>query len=57
MDDEAKFFGGAILVVLMLIVALVWGGAVMEAKTYNRITGSDVTTWEALWIELRLDCN
>ena len=26
----------------------------MEAKSYNRVTGSDVTTWEAMWIELRV---
>lgn len=27
----------------------------MEAKAYNRLTGSDVTTWEAMWVELRVD--
>ena len=26
----------------------------MEAKAYNRVTGSDVTTWEAMWIQLRV---
>lgn len=26
----------------------------MEAKTYNKITSSNVTTWDAMWIELRI---
>jgi hypothetical protein len=26
----------------------------MEANAYNRVTGSNVTTWEAMWIELRV---
>lgn len=26
----------------------------MEAKAYNRVTGSNVTTWDAMWIELRV---
>ena len=25
-----------------------------EAKVFNRVTGSDVTTWEAMWITLRV---
>ncbi len=29
----------------------------MEADVYNRITTGDVTTWEAMWINLRVDCN
>lgn len=28
----------------------------MEARTYNRLTDSDVTTWEAMWSQLRVDC-
>lgn len=27
----------------------------MEAGSYNRITGGNVTTWEAMWVELRVD--
>lgn len=29
----------------------------MQADTYNRLTGSNLTTWEAMWIQVRLDCN
>ncbi len=24
----------------------------MEAKTYNRLTGANVTTWDAIWVKL-----
>ena len=26
----------------------------MEAKTFNRLTGSSVTTWDAMWVNLRI---
>jgi len=26
-----------------------------EARAYNRLTGSDVSTWDAMWIELRVE--
>lgn len=29
----------------------------MEAKAYNRVTGANVTTWDAMWIELRVQGN
>lgn len=29
----------------------------VEAETYNRLTGRDVTHWEAMWTNLRVDCN
>ncbi|HEX7784831.1 MAG TPA: hypothetical protein VF653_01295 [Methylomirabilota bacterium] len=25
-----------------------------ESKTYNRLTGANTTTWDALWVELRV---
>jgi hypothetical protein len=25
-----------------------------EAATYNRLTGADVTWWDALWVDLRV---
>lgn len=33
-----------------------WFSAYQEASIFNRITGSDVSTWEALWVNLRIDC-
>ena len=26
-----------------------------EAKTYKRLTGVEVTTWDAMWVQLRVD--
>ncbi len=28
--------------------------ASMEAKAFNRITGNNVSTWDAMWVELRI---
>jgi hypothetical protein len=42
------------LAVLVFAVAVEWISAVNEAATFNRITGSHVTAWDALWVELRV---
>lgn len=52
-----KAIGAIIVIVVLGALALPVFSARMEANTYNRITGADVTWWEALWVELRLDCN
>lgn len=50
-----------ILAVLVVVgFAVVFGGgwwvhSFMEASAYNRITGSDVSTWEAMWVNLRVE--
>ena len=49
----------AIYAIIILIFAIptigIWAfRSSMEAKAYNRVTGSNVTTWEAMWIELRV---
>lgn len=28
--------------------------AYMESQTYNRLTGAHTTTWDAMWVELRV---
>lgn len=39
------------------IIGLFWVlPASIEARAYNRVTGSDVTTWEAMFLRLRVDC-
>lgn len=49
-----------LLIVLALIVVLAVAAFVqpkMEAATYRRLTGRQVSTWDALWVELRvMDC-
>jgi ABC-type amino acid transport system permease subunit len=27
----------------------------MEAKSFSRITGEQITTWDAMWVQLRVD--
>lgn len=46
-----------LLVLAIFSVWLVWwiASSSMEARAFNRITESDVTTWEAMWVQLRVD--
>jgi len=47
-------------IAILTIVFLVFGGgwwvfkSSQEAATYNKITGKQVTTWDAMWVELRI---
>lgn len=50
------------MLILLLVVAIVLSPALiwvftssMEARAYNRVTGSDVSTWNAMWVTLRVD--
>ena len=53
---------GCELVIYLLIFVLTFGACVgfwvfsssMEAAAYNRVTGKHVSTWDAMWIELRV---
>lgn len=46
------------VVCLILIVLGMIGGYIFvssqEAKTYNKLTGKNVSTWDAMWVELRV---
>ena len=48
------------LILTMILVLLVGGvvmtfvGAVMESRTYNKLTGASTTWYDALWVELRV---
>jgi hypothetical protein len=44
------FFG--VIVVLGVSIWLV--ASFMEAKTYTKLTGKPVSTWDAMWIQLRV---
>lgn len=35
-------------------IGLLIFSAYMEAKTYNKLTGSNVTTWDAMFVTLRV---
>ena len=55
MSDRTTF---AVAVGLVVLGLGIWVFvSKMQADTYNRLTNSDLTTWEAMWIQVRLDCN
>jgi hypothetical protein len=37
-----------------LVVGLWVGASSMEASDFNRVTGKNVSTWDAMWISLRV---
>ena len=44
---------GCILVIAAAIGLWVFASA-MEARAYERITGKRVSTWDAMWVDLRV---
>lgn len=48
---------GVLLLCLLVGVGLWVGFSAMEARTFTRLTGMPITTWDALWVELRIDCH
>jgi len=44
-----------VTVVVFVMCILSWiGQSYMEARSYNSVTGKNVSTWDAMWIELRI---
>jgi hypothetical protein len=58
MDSEEKYYTkvAVISVILMLVFIVVcWTTkSHFEAATYRKLTGIEVTTWDAMWVELRV---
>lgn len=57
MTDDTKAAGVAAVVLLLTLVvaAVVWVGVSwLEASSFNRVTGKNVSTWDAMWIDLRV---
>jgi hypothetical protein len=58
MDDETK--EAIMIVIRIMAILLLMGAGVwifrsdMEASAFNSVTGKNVTTWQAMWIELRV---
>jgi hypothetical protein len=44
------------IIVAVVVLWLGWwtASSAMEARAYNRVTGANVSTWDAMWIELRV---
>lgn len=54
MNEETKY-GVLIVMAMILILVGCWVGAShFEAQSYNKLTGNDVTTWDAMWVQLRV---
>lgn len=40
--------------VVLLLIGVAWAQAHFEAAAFNNATGKNVSTWDALWIDLRV---
>jgi hypothetical protein len=46
----------SLVVVAALLGAWVWFSSIHEAEAFNRLTtGPKVTTWDAVWLDLRVE--
>lgn len=59
-EDQLELFStlrlfavGALLFILCL-GGIIWLFAVQEAAAYRSVTGLQVTAWDAVWLELRV---
>lgn len=46
-----------LIVLLAIFTSVFIGSSVMESRTYNRLTGSSTTWWDAMWVQLRVSDN
>ena len=51
----ARHFWKAILLIFVGMFLLSYFFAYMEAKTYTKITGREVSAWDAMWVKLRVE--
>lgn len=59
MKDQSEVLSQVVMAVFLSIIGTVMGvvwvsKSYMEARTFNRVTGAQVSTWDAMWIELRV---
>ena len=54
MDIVEKTIAGLIVILLAIVLVSPIVGAYNKAKVFNKLTGKSVTTWEALWVDLRV---
>lgn len=52
---ETLIYAGAFVLLLAIIGAMFSFRSFMEARAFNRLTGANVSTWDAIWVELRVD--
>lgn len=46
---------GFIIISFVLVGGFAWLFASQEAASYRKFCDRDVTTWDALWLDLRID--
>ncbi len=51
---DALIIAIGILLCALIIAIPITVKAYFEAKAFNRLTGKNATTWEAIWVELRV---
>lgn len=45
-----------IMAVAVTLGVTLWAGtSSMEAAAFNRVTGGNISTWDAMWLQLRVD--
>lgn len=58
MNEYDKIIVIIITIIITLVLIIMPGSWIaksyFEAKTFNKITHSNVTTWDAMWVELRV---
>lgn len=56
MKSVATVFIFAIIILIALSIPVgIWVfRSAMEARAFNNVTGKNVSTWDAMWIELRV---
>lgn len=55
--ENTETVAGCIAVVIFLVAALLYWPiqSHFEAAAFNRATGKNVSTWDAMWVELRVE--
>ncbi len=54
-EKNPKAYAACILMIAICSVGWWAAKSRMEALAFNRITNSEVTTWDAMWVQLRVD--
>lgn len=57
-DGRELFWSAVFLAAVLIVIGTFWVyGASVEAETFTRLTGNEITAWEAMWVNARIDCN
>lgn len=56
MKKDRELTAYIVILVFCFTIGLAWWviGSKFEANAYNNITGKNVSTWDAMWIQLRV---